>query len=104
MDEQEYRAKISTSDAASLDKRVKRWKQLVPSTFDVTLPNLVWYYLTEADEMFIGGRFIGVVLLSAAIVELVLADQLRSRMKMTFNEVERSGFAQMVIMSVDRQR
>lgn len=99
MDEQEYRAQLRKWDEASLDRRVKRWKQLVPATYSVTLPNLVWYYITEADDMFIRGHFIGTILLCAGIVELVLADQLRTKIQMTQKEVERFGLEQMAILS-----
>jgi len=98
MDEKEYRDKLIEWDKKSLAPRVKRWKQLVPATYDVTLPNLVWYYITEADDMFIRGHFIGVVLLCAAITELILADQIRSNSKMTEKEVERFGLEQLVIL------
>ena len=98
MDKKEFRDKQIEWDKASLDRRIERWKQLVPATYDVTLPNLVWYYITETDEMFISGHFIGVILLCAAIVELVLADQIRSESQMTEREVERFGLEQLVIL------
>lgn len=99
MDEQEYRAKLIERDKASLDKRVKRWQQLMPVTYNVALPDLAWSYLTEADDMFIRGHFMGVILLCAGIMELVLAAQLKSRTRMTQDEVERFGLEQMVILS-----
>lgn len=99
MDEQEYRAKQIEWDKASLDNRVKRWKQITRATYNVPLPNLAWCYLTEADDMFIGGHFIGVILVCAGIMELVLAPQLKSRTHMTQDEVERFGLEQMVILS-----
>jgi len=98
MNDKEYRDKQIEWDKKSLDKRVERWKQLVPVTYDVTLPNLVWYYITETDEMFISGHFIGVILLCASIVELVLADQIRSRSQMAEKESERFGLEQLVIL------
>lgn len=98
MDEKEFRDKQIEWDKASLDRRIERWKQLVPATYDVTLPNLVWYYITETDEMFISGHFIGVILLCAAIVELVLADQIRSKSQMTEKESERFGLEQLVVL------
>lgn len=79
MDEQEYRSKLIEWDAKSLDKRVERWKRLVPATYSVELPNLIWDFLVEADDMFIRGHFIGVILLCAAILELLLADQLMQK-------------------------
>ena len=98
MDEQEYRAKLIERDKASQDKRVERWKQFMPVTYNVTLPNLAWCYLTEADDMFIRGHFMGVILLCAGIMELVLGAQLKSRTQMTQDEVKRFGLEQMVIL------
>jgi len=98
MDEKEFRDKLIEWDKASLDRRVERWKQLVPATYDVTLPSLAWYYIVEADDMFIRGHFIGVILLCAAIAELILADQIRSKSQMTEREAERFGLEQLVIL------
>ena len=79
MDVQEYRSRLVEWDAKSLDKRVERWKRLVPATYSVKLPNLIWDLIVEADDMFIRGHFIGVILLCAAILELLLADQLTQK-------------------------
>lgn len=101
MDEQEFRAKLCEWDEASKDERVKRWKQLVPATYNVTLPNLVWYYITEADDLFIKGHFIGVILLCAGIIELVLSDQIKVRKKLTKRKIERLGLQQMTNLSLE---
>lgn len=98
MDEQEYRTKLIERDKASLDRRVERWKQIMPVTYNVTLPDLAWCYLTEADDMFIRGHFMGVILLCAGIMEVVLGAQLKSRTQMIQDEVERFGLEQMVIL------
>src|SRR4030042_6394963 len=99
MDEQEDRAKLIERDQASLDRRIERWKQLMPVTYNGTLPEIAWSYLTEADDMFIRGHFIGVILLCAGTMELVLAAQLKSRMQMTHAEVESFGLGQMTVLS-----
>lgn len=99
MDEQEFRAKLIKWDEKSLDKRVERWKELVPANYTVPLPSLLWEYVTEADDMFIRGHFMGVILLCAAVMELVLADQLRSIMGATKEEIEHFGLEQMLILS-----
>ncbi|GAH95601.1 unnamed protein product, partial [marine sediment metagenome] len=57
-----------------------------------------WYFITEVDEMYISGYYIGVILVCAGITELVLADQIRSKAKMTPREVERFGLEQLVIL------
>jgi len=98
MDEKEFRAKQIEWDRASLDRRVERWKQLTPATYDITLPNLAWYYITEMDEMYISGHFIGVILLCAATTELILADQLRVKHQLTDKETDRFGLEQLAIL------
>lgn len=87
MDETEYRAQLYRWDEASIDKRVDRWKQLIPATFGMTLPNLIWYYINEADDLFIKGHFIGVVLLCAGVIELALSDRIISMVKITSKKV-----------------
>jgi hypothetical protein len=59
----------------------------------------MWEYVTAADDMFIGGHFLGVVLLCAAVTELLLADRLMARVQMTGDEIEHFGFEQMAILS-----
>jgi hypothetical protein len=98
MNEKDFRAKQIEWDKKSLDERVARWKQLVPAAYDVALPNLAWYFITDADDMYISGHFTGVVLLCAGVVELVLSDQLRTKSHMTEKEVERFGLEQLVIL------
>jgi len=98
MDENKFREKLTEWDRKSLDDRVERWKQIVPAIYDVPLPELVWGYLSEVDEMYIAGHFIGVVLLCAGIAELVLADQIRVRTGMTAREVERFTLEQLAIL------
>jgi hypothetical protein len=75
MEERQFRDSVITRDRDTLVDRVKRWKQLTPATFQGSLPGLLWEYITEADDMYIGGHYIGVILLCSAILELVLADQ-----------------------------
>lgn len=99
MDEYEFRAKQIEWDRKSLDKRVERWKQIVPSTYDIPLPELVWGYLSMADEMYIAGYFAGAIIISTAITELILADQVKTKAKMTSTEVERFGLEQLIILA-----
>ena len=98
MNDKEYRAKLIEWDKKSLDKRVERWKQLIPANYDVPLPELVWSYLSEADDLFIRGHFLSVIVLSASIVELVLADQIKLKTRMAIKEVERFGLEQLSIL------
>ena len=59
--------------------------------------NLRGFQSSPDNDMFIRGHFMGVILISAGILELVLADQLRST-GMTQEEVQRFGLEQMVIL------
>lgn len=99
MDEYEFRAKQIEWDRKSLDKRVKRWKQIVPSTYNIPLPELVWGYLSMADEMYIAGYFAGAIIVSAAIAELIIADEVKTKAKMTSGESERFGLEQLIILA-----
>ena len=98
MDGKEFRDKQIEWDKKSLDKRIERWKQLVPATYNVPLPELVWGYLSETDDLFIEGHFISVILFSASITELILADQIKSKTQMTLKEVERFRLEQLCVL------
>lgn len=98
MNEEEFRKYQIARDEKALDGKVKRWKQLQPVTYGQQLPELIWEYVTTADEMFIDGYFVGVILLCASIVELPLADRLMSRTQMARKEIERFGLEQMTIL------
>jgi hypothetical protein len=99
MNEEEFRKHQISRDQKALDGKVKRWKQIVPATYGQKLPKLMWEYLNITDDMFIDGHFMGVVLLCAAILELLLTDQLIEHFEMTEKEVERFTLEQMVILA-----
>jgi hypothetical protein len=99
MKEEEFRKYQISRDERSLDDKIERWKQIQPVTYGQQLPRLMWEYMTAADEMFIDGHFLGVILLSAAITELVLSDQLMAVAPLTSAEIERFGLEQMTILS-----
>lgn len=98
MDERKYREEQQKRDVKSLDKRVERWKKIKPAYYRM-LPTLLWEYVNEADELYISGHYIGTILLCAGILELVLTDQLKTKLKLTQNEVERFRLEQMEILS-----
>lgn len=99
MDEKELRKYQVARDQKVLEGKIKRWKQLQSVTYGQQLPKLIWEYVTTADEMFIDGHFIGVVLLCASIVELSLSDQLILRTQMARKEIERFRLEQMTILA-----
>lgn len=101
MREDEFRAKQIEWDKKSLDKRVERWRQIVPATYNVPLPELVWGYLSMADEMYIVGQFAGCIIFCASIVELVLADQIKSASQMTSTQIERLGLSKLIARAYD---
>ena len=98
MNENEFRDKQKEWDEKYLDKKISRWKQLTPASYNVTLPNLAWYYITEADDMYIAGYFLGVILLCSGIAELTLADQITAKGKITSKEIQRFNFEHLIII------
>ena len=99
MNEEEFRKHQENRDQKTLDGKVKRWKQIRPATYGQLLPKLMWEYVTTADEMFIDGHFLGVVLLCAAVMELLLTDQLMANSGMMKDEVEHFSLEQMAILA-----
>ena len=99
MNKEEFRIYQVGRDQKTLDGKVKRWKQIRPVTYGQPLPKLMWEYVTTADEMFIDGHFLGVVLLCAAVTELLLMDQLMVNSGMIKDEVERFSLEQMAILA-----
>lgn len=99
MNEEEFRKYQIGRAQKTLDGKVKRWKQIQAVTYGQQLPELIWEYVTTADEMFIDGHFIGVILLCASIMELSLTDRLMSRTQMARKETERFGLEQMTILA-----
>jgi len=99
MNEEEFRRHQIARDEKTLGGKIKRWKQIQPVTYGQPLPKLMWEYVTTADDMFIDGHFLGVVLLCAAVTELLLADRVMTRTQMTRDEIEHFGLEQMTILS-----
>lgn len=99
MNEEEFRRHQIDRDQKILDGKIKRWKQIQPVTYGQPLPKLMWEYVITVDGMFIDGHFLGVVLLCAAVTELLLADQLMARTQMIGDEIEHFGLEQMAILS-----
>jgi hypothetical protein len=98
MDKEDFKNKLTGWDSSSLDVRADRWSELAPSTFSADLPHLIWRYLNEAEDMYIYGYFIGVILLSAGTVELALSDQVASKMKIDERDIGRFELQQLIIL------
>lgn len=97
MDEDKIRETLTGNDNKSLDDRIFRWKQIAPVTYSGTLmPDLLWEYINETDEMYIQGSYIGVIVLCSTTIELVLADQLKSINLASSEKIERFNLEQMV--------
>lgn len=103
MNEQEFLKHQIARGKKMLDGKIKRWKQLQAITYDQPLPSLIDGYVNAADEMFIDGHFIGVVLLCAGIIESVLADQVTFKIRMKREELEDFNLKQMVILALRLQ-
>ena len=101
MREEEFRTKQIEWDKKSLKSRVERWKQIVPATYDVPLPELVWGYLSMADEMYIVGQFAGCIVFCASLAELILADQIKKNSQTTSDKIDRSGL-DVLVKRVDK--
>jgi hypothetical protein len=98
MDKREFKDKLAGWDTASRDVRIERWSDLARSTFSADLPHLIWRYLNEAEDMYIYGYFIGVILLSAGTVELTLSDQIASKMKIDERDIGHFELQQLIIL------
>lgn len=99
MNVEQFREYLIKRDQETLEERVERGMQLPPSAYNQTLPGLIWDYITEARQMFTDGYFIGVILLCAGMVELSLADQLMSKIRMVGEEIERFSLEAMTILA-----
>jgi hypothetical protein len=99
MDEKEFTELLLKRDEATLKERIERWKKFSPVTYKVQLPELLWDYIVNADEMYVAGYFLGVISLCASVVEMILADQIVLKIKATKTEVERFSLAQLIVLN-----
>jgi hypothetical protein len=98
MDKQEFEKKLTGWDENNREIRVERWSNLIPEDFTANLPHLIWRYITEAEDMYIYGFFIGVIMLCAGTVELTLSDQVASRLKLGEREAGRFELQQFITL------
>ena len=99
MDKQGFKNKLAAWDETSRDVRVDRWSELAPSAFSADLPHLIWRYLNEAEDMYIYGYFIGVILLAAGTIELALSDQVTLKMRIDERDIGHFELQQLIILS-----
>lgn len=97
MDEQRLRELLAKLDADYLDDRVKRCMQMVPLTYQAALPDLLWEYTVEATRLYINAHFMGVILLCAALAEIVLADQLKGKLRLTVTTLKKLRLSDMIV-------
>ncbi len=89
MDTQAYRDKLTKWDQESREERVLRWQQIKPASYGSLLPDLLWEYIVEAVNMYIRGHPTGTVLLCAAAIEIILADQIKAKSANTISKIRR---------------
>ncbi len=99
MDVQEFKHKLTGWDDKRADERTERWRELEPATYNASLPHLVWRYLTEAEDMYVYGFFIGVIMLCAATLEVALSDQIASRMNIAERDISQFELQQFAILA-----
>jgi hypothetical protein len=97
--EAKLRNELARRDEASLEDRARRRQQLADIVIDKPLPQMVWDYLAELDELYISGCYVSAITLSAAIAEMVLADRVTGKVPMTSNEMEQSGLRGLIGMA-----
>lgn len=61
------------------------------------MPDLLWEYAVEAGKLYINGHFIGVILFSAAVAEIVLADQLKGKLGLTVTALKKLRLSDMIV-------
>ncbi|MEE9202200.1 MAG: hypothetical protein V3U31_03260 [Dehalococcoidia bacterium] len=97
MDRNKFKDHLRKRDEETLDERCERREEL-GTTASGGLPNLLWEYLREADDLYIRGHFVAANLLCGTIIEIILADQLRSAGRLTQGELEQFKLNQMAIL------
>jgi|WetSurMetagenome_2_1015567.scaffolds.fasta_scaffold608165_1 hypothetical protein len=102
-DKRRFREEEEKRDKETLDERVERWAQIESASFDKLPSNLAWYYLTEIDYMFIHKSFIGTVLLSAALAEMILTDQVKANLKTNNQKLKNSRFESLISQGLDQK-
>ncbi len=99
MEKQQFKDKLASLDANTRDVRAERWSELSPAAFHVALPHIVWRYLAEAEDMYIYGYYIGVILLAAGTLELALADQIASKLKISDRDIAHFELQQFIVLA-----
>lgn len=99
MDREELTKRLIDRENVTRDVRAERWGELAPATESGGLPHLVWRYLTEAEEMYVNGFFIGVIMVCAGTVELTLSDRIASRLKISERDIARFELFQFIVLA-----
>ena len=94
MDDKEFRQYLEKKDAETREDRVSRRRRLHSTSFGGELPELLWEYFTRAGQLYIDGQFPAVILWSATLLELILADKLVSHSKYAKTRVESLNLAE----------
>jgi len=89
MDEQQYEDRLKQLDEETRSDRVQRWGELSHIVYVKALPKLLWEYSAQAIQLYINGNFGAVILCCASMFELILADQLINRGKISEKKVSK---------------
>jgi len=101
MDDNEFRKYLEQKDAETREDRVNRRKRLPSIRFGWYLPELLWEYSSPADQLYIDGQFGAVIIWSATLLELILADKLIAGGKGTKELVELLSLAEKTRLCTD---
>lgn len=95
MDANAFEEHLKKKDDETRPARVKRWAELSPDSYK-ELPRFLWDYSGDAVDLWIDGHFTSVILWCAAMMEVLLSDQLIAQGITTRKEAE--------AMSLDAKR
>ncbi len=87
MDKKQYEVRLKEIDDETRPDRVWRWGELSHIVYVKALPKLLWEYSAQAIQLYINGNFGAVILWCASMFELILADQLISKGKISKKKV-----------------
>lgn len=96
MDRNQFRKEYIDRVWRDLDNRTDRWASIKSATYAGRFPEPLFDYITSADDMFIDGYFVGTILVCAAILEVVLGDQIKHNLEYTDEKIRKLSLDDMI--------